>query len=251
MKVSFNFSKPSNNLKTLTMSTLFMVAALFTTSCDGDHKCIQGSGSYDSRIYNLGEFDELAFYGSGQVVVRHDSIRSIRIEAQNNVLNALNVEVRNGQLQIGRDNCFRGSKTIKVYVSTPELISANLSGSGSIEGIGTFRSVDFRADISGSGSIDFDVDVQNLNCNSSGSGEMRFSGNALYQHLDFSGSGEANNFNLNTRETSIRISGSGDCEVNVSDKLDVNISGSGDVYYKGNPTIKSNVSGSGRLINRN
>lgn len=251
MKVSIKFPKQSFKARTVLMAGYLLAFAFVVTSCDKNHKCITGSGNYETRTYNLDAFNELAFYGDGQILVCHDSIRSIRIEAQNNVLNALNVEVRNGELQIGRNNCFRGSKTIKVYVSTPELISANLSGSGSIEGIGTFRSVDFRADISGSGSIDFNIDVQNLNCHSSGSGEMRLSGNAKYQHIDFSGSGNAHNFDLNTSETTIKISGSGNCEVYVSDKLDVNISGSGDVYYKGNPTINSNISGSGRIINKN
>ncbi len=248
---SFNFLKQSHKLKSLTMAGLLAVAALLITSCTDDYRCIQGKGNYETRYYDLGEFNELAFYGDGQVLVRHDSVRSIRIEAQSNVLNALDVEVRNKELQIGRKNCFIGTKSIKVYVSTPKLIGANLSGSGSIEGIGTFQSVDFRADISGNGSMDFDIDVQNLYCNSSGSGEMRFRGNALYQRLDFSGSGEANNFGLNTRETTVRISGSGDCEVRVSDELDVKISGSGDVYYKGNPTINSKISGSGHIVNKN
>lgn len=226
------------------------LGVLMLSSCDDQEKCVNGKGSYASTSYDVNTFDEVSFYGSGDVYIRHDTFTSVRVEAQQNVLDALNIEVRNGDLSIGKDNCFRGSKAIRVYITTPDLSAANLSGSGSMVGTGTFTATNFRAHISGSGSMKFDIDVQNLNYACSGSGEATFSGNAWYQYLEMSGSGETFNFGLLSREANVRLSGSGNCELHVSDKLDVNISGSGNVYYKGNPIIDSKVSGSGRIINR-
>jgi hypothetical protein len=46
----------------------------------------------------------------------------------------------------------------------------------------------------------------------------------------------------------IRISGSGDVEVNVKESLEANISGSGSVTYRGNPAhVNSHSSGSGKV----
>ncbi len=225
-------------------------AALFSTSCDKDGRCVNGSGAYQSRSYSVSSFDEISFYGEGDVYVTRDSVSSVSVEAQQNVLDALNLDVRNGELRIGRDNCFRSSRRIRVYVTTPNLSMASISGSGNIIGTGIFSGPDFRADISGSGNIDMDLDVETLNSHSSGSGEVTFRGNATYQYFDISGSGSVHCFNLSGREGNIRISGSGNCEVNVSDELEVDISGSGNVYYKGSPHINSKISGSGKLVNR-
>jgi len=51
---------------------------------------------------------------------------------------------------------------------------------------------------------------------------------------------------LKTKECEVEIYGSGDCDVNVSESLDVRINGSGNVTYKGNPAeVNQKVSGSG------
>jgi len=46
-------------------------------------------------------------------------------------------------------------------------------------------------------------------------------------------------------DCNIDISGVGNCEVNVSDKLDIQISGVGHIYYMGNPQLKTDFSGVG------
>ena len=57
-----------------------------------------------------------------------------------------------------------------------------------------------------------------------------------------------NAFGLTTKTADIEISGSGKCEVSVSDKLEAKLSGSGRVRYKGNPVVSTNISGSGSVV---
>jgi Putative auto-transporter adhesin, head GIN domain len=63
-----------------------------------------------------------------------------------------------------------------------------------------------------------------------------------------SGSGKVYASNLEADKCDVRISGSGDVEINVKSDLDANISGSGSVTYKGNPShVNSHSSGSGKV----
>ena len=80
----------------------------------------------------------------------------------------------------------------------------------------------------------------------SGSGQMQLSGSTKTLSAGVSGSGriEANDLKASTCEA--RVSGSGNCRVNVAETLDAHISGSGNVYYQGSPKVTSRVSGSGR-----
>jgi hypothetical protein len=53
---------------------------------------------------------------------------------------------------------------------------------------------------------------------------------------------------LVTNKCDVRISGSGDVEINVTDELDASISGSGSVLYKGDPKkLNSHSAGSGKV----
>ncbi len=53
---------------------------------------------------------------------------------------------------------------------------------------------------------------------------------------------------MEATQCAVRISGSGNVEINVKDELDATISGSGSVSYKGSPSkVNSNASGSGKV----
>ncbi len=73
----------------------------------------------------------------------------------------------------------------------------------------------------------------------------------LLNNASISGLGDINAFDMNTKEASISIKGSGDCKVNVFDTLTSEIAGSGDVYCGDNPRISSTIKGSGSLKGQN
>jgi hypothetical protein len=82
----------------------------------------------------------------------------------------------------------------------------------------------------------------------SGSGKVQASGSAKEVKATISGSGEVLAANLVTDKCDVRISGSGDVEINVNKELDAHISGSGSVSYRGNPAhVNSHSSGSGSV----
>lgn len=82
----------------------------------------------------------------------------------------------------------------------------------------------------------------------SGSGKIIASGTAKRIRTTISGSGEVRAADLEVEECEVRISGSGDVEVNVKQALDATISGSGSVSYRGNPNqVNSHSSGSGKV----
>jgi hypothetical protein len=64
-------------------------------------------------------------------------------------------------------------------------------------------------------------------------------------------SGDVDAFELRARDSSVVITGSGNCRTSVSDTLQAKITGSGDVLYKGYPEIKQTITGSGSLRDRN
>ena len=102
--------------------------------------------------------------------------------------------------------------------------------------------------VSGSGQVtaagvaadSFDVEI-------SGSGRVEVTGAAGTLAVDISGSGRYVGEDFEASVGTVRVSGSGEAVVNVTDDLDVDVSGSGGVQYIGDPRITESVTGSGDI----
>lgn len=238
-------------MKTRNYLLLIALAITLLTSCEKDKNCVRGSGSIVSHDYAIASFDELYLYGKAEVFITEASQTSLRIEGQENILNALNVDVKNGDLSIGNDNCFKESEKLTMYLSTPSLSAVKIEGLCDVNTEGIFSGASFRAEIDGSGSMDLQLDVQEFSAYISGDGDITATGKADTQTIRISGMGDMQLFDLEGSNGDITIDGSGDIEINVSEKLTINISGSGNIYYLGTPTITKDVSGIGNIISSN
>ena len=174
----------------------------------------------------------------------------VRLEGEEALLKDYETVVDSGMLIIKSDSWlkFWRKKPITVYVSMPLVRKLSVAGSGSIVGESTIYSDRLTLELTGSGEIELDVETKQLGSIISGSGEIRLRGSAkAFQHT-ISGSGDLNAFNLETERSEIKITGSGNCELSASNRLDVLISGSGTVFYRGDPrTVSQEVSGSGKV----
>ncbi len=155
-----------------------------------------------------------------------------------------------GQTKIVTDNIdlnVSGSGSLTVEVDARGDVEADVSGSGDLEMKGRCRS--FESDVSGSGSVKVDAAIAEVaDFGLSGSGKIYASGSSDRVKTSISGSGKLLAANLETNRCEVRISGSGDVEINVKNELDANISGSGSISYKGNPSkVNSHASGSGSV----
>ena len=95
------------------------------------------------------------------------------------------------------------------------------------------------------GDIKLNVAAKDINCSIGGSGEIHLEGSGDGLAISIGGSGDIEAYDLSVRKCEISSAGSGDINVNVSEKLDVSMVGSGDVSYKGDPKISKSIVGSG------
>lgn len=127
-------------------------------------------------------------------------------------------------------------------------LTIKFSGSGFANMPELVRVNSLRTDISGSGKIDAaNLCVGEFKGNISGSGTLILGGEADQVDLSISGSGTVRAFELQSKTLGCSISGSGDIQMSVSEKIKARISGSGKIRYKGNPEIEKSVSGSGSV----
>lgn len=226
-----------------TMRTLFTTFLLLVTLT---------AFSQNRETRDVADFDEVVMRLSGKVYIKLGTKNEVILEGDEDVLEKVRLDVREGRLSIGEESrsrwSWRSSRTsLNVYITVKELNGASVSGSGEVIGQDVFKSDGFRISVSGSGNIELELDAKEVDSRISGSGNIEVSGSAEYSKLGMSGSGKYLAEEMKVDDYEISISGSGRASVNAQESLDVRISGSGGVYYRGRPSVNSSVSGSGRV----
>ncbi len=206
----------------------------------------KGKGDIISKDLNLDNFTGVELAISGDVILTKGSSQKVRVEGQQNIIDLLNTDISNNTWKIGFDKNVSDYKKLTIHITIPTLTTIGVSGSGSINSTNAFENLNnLDIFVSGSGNIKLDATAQSMKTRVSGSGNISLKGTSNSQDIKISGSGDVRAFNLKVDEASVIISGSGECELDVSKKLEVQISGSGDVTYKGSANTKSKITGSG------
>jgi hypothetical protein len=179
---------------------------------------IVGSGKLVSQPRSLSAFTGIQVTGIAKVVITQDTVQSLRIEADDNIVDLVTTAVSNGQLIVGLQPGSYSNVTVNVFASMKAL--------NRLECVGT-------ADFVTSGPIRTDA----ITCRITGAGSMTLSGNATNQTIEVTGTGDIHNFGLVSTRCSATITGVGSLEVNATQQLDAVVSGSGLIVYAGNPAV--------------
>lgn len=245
---------------------LFSSLLIFSLGSCNKINSIHGNGQIITETRPMISFDKVENQGTFNVFIIEDSVFTVSIEAESNLVPYIRTMVNGNTLIIDTKENLDNNYSMNVFVRTPTIHGATLSGSGYITldslvtdnmnvtisgsgGIsGEVETTYLQNQISGSGNINLFAKTVNCDTRISGSGSITLTGEGSSGNFTISGSGQIRSTNFPQKECIAKISGSGDMYLNVSDFLSVVISGSGSVFYIGNPSLNINVSGSGNVI---
>lgn len=236
------------------MRVLAVFAALPLIACnmvsgDNDKPGIAGSGSGNTRTYQVADFTGVTLRGSDDVDVRVGSAFSVRAEGDPEVLEYLKIEKDGDTLRIGRRNRSGfnwGDRSAKIYVTMPRITAGSVAGSGDMT-IDRAEGANFGANSAGSGSIaiaTLAADTVELNIAGSG-GISTGGGTAKSVKASIAGSGDIDAGKLKASAANISIAGSGGVTLDVNGNAKVSIVGSGDVDLGANAKCSVSKMGSG------
>jgi hypothetical protein len=234
-----------------TTNILMAVIGLITISMFTSCEKIKGKGEVITETRTTGNYNSVSLAMSATVYFTPDSIYSLRISGQENIIHQIVTEVEGNQLVIRvKTGVILGSHDpVQVYITSPDVTGLDISGSGDIFTDRTWSGNDLSANISGSGSINIgSVNAGHISAKISGSGSIRAaSGTAVNEDLKISGSGTIDLRSVEAETVYTATSGSGDTYIHATSLLDVTISGSGNTWYYGTPAINTHISGSGNV----
>jgi hypothetical protein len=225
---------------------ILLIASFSFASCN----VISGNGNVREENRDIRDFNTVKTSGSIDVEIKSGDSYVLSVENDENLLPYIVTEVNNGVLNIHyKSGTNISNDHAKVFVTAPSLNKIITSGSGDITVNGIIKNANqIEFSLSGSGGIDAQVDAPSVKVIGSGSGNIKLSGRTKDFDCKVRGSGDVNCSGLQSENTTITISGSGDAHVFASVSLKARTSGSGDIYYSGNPASPEiHTSGSGTV----
>lgn len=228
---------------------LFFVfaAALTAISAPAAPRTV-GSGNVITDSRPVSDIQSVDLAGSGDLTITQGDSESLSIEAEDNILPMLETTVEKGALRIGLKGDIAPTKPVRIKLGVKALNAVQLSGSGKIRAEKLTAAGALEVKLVGSGLIDLKgVECETWNLSVLGSGDVKAAGHAKEQKVMVVGSGDYEGFRLETGGADVTVSGSGDCEINATEKLTATISGSGDIDYTGAAKVTKKVSGSGAV----
>lgn len=191
-------------------------------------KGIRGSGDILTEIRDVKEFRGISLGLACEVEIEQADEQEVTIETDDNVLGYILSYVQEGMLNINTKNNLSPSRKILLKITTNQLDQLIISGSAKVQ-INQIKSEKLAITVSGAGTIVATGQVDDLNIVISGVGNISFK-------------------ELKTKNTRLKISGSGRADLFVSENLDASINGTGKANIWGSPTnVTKSINGLGKI----
>lgn len=196
----------------------------------------------------LPEFKSIYVNSNYTVYLKQTNKQEVTVEALTEIFSVSDIKVEDGILMINIDrkpenpnkslwakiDDIKLNPTMKLYVSMKNINELQVNAGGKIISENSLASNNLILAVNGAGSMDLDIKGETIKADVSGSGSLALRGYATSLDVLESGSGTINAFNCAVENAKIKVTGSGNAELNVTNTMEAWVYGSGQVKHKGN-----------------
>ncbi len=220
----------------LPIISAILLMALFSgcdkTSDVTNDDTIYGSGKMATQYVNVDECSGLKIKNIGDVYLVQDTSQSIKVMADDNIMNNVITSAEDGTLLIGLKDGSYSNITFKVYVALKSICHLLIEGAGNI-------------------SIDNDISCDTMVCNINGAGNITMRGSGNFFDCSINGAGNISAKDFITKKCTSLLNGAGSIIIFVTDELTATVNGAGTITYYGNPpVVHSSITGLGQIIKK-
>ena len=237
-------------MATLARIVIAIVMSLFASSCMFDVNFgpgTKGNGQVveDSRKITE-EFTEIYASEGLDVFVTQDDEFSIMVEADENIIDLIGTDIRDGRLKIHAiENIGRATKNI--YVALPKVTSLESSSGADLVVQNVLETDKLYVHASSGSDIELEVTAQEVDAKTSSGADIKISGETEVFYADASSGADIRARGLETKKCTANASSGADISVTVSESLIADASSGADISYSGDPSVQKRKSVSGSV----
>ena len=238
-------------MTTLAKILITILMSIFFLSCNFDiiGPGKRGNGKVTDESRNVSESFTAVKASEGlDVYITQGNSAGIVVEADENIIDLIRTDIRDGVLRIHTEKPIGRAKSKKVHVTMPEITKLSASSGADLETKGLINADKLVIDSSSGADIIVMVKASEVECNASSGSDIRVSGTAETLIADANQGSDIRAGDLEVKNCTAEASSGSDITVNASEEINARASGGGDVKYAGNPNVvKKRASFSGNI----
>ncbi len=236
-------------MRTLSKLTAILFVLLTTTSCmiDG-FSGIRGNGDVRTEDRSISDnFSAIKVQQGINLYLTQGSDVSMTVEADDNIMDLLITEVRNGELKIYFEkNVNRATRN--VYLTANDITKIASSSGASVKSENTIRSTSLDLSSSSGSSIKLKVNAEEVKSSTSSGAEMDLYGSTEYLSAKASSGSHIDAEDLKSMNALAKASSGANIDLNVEKSLTAKASSGGDIDYVGSPRDVNKDTSSGGSV---
>lgn len=209
----------------------------------------QTDDDWDSRTYNVGEFNKISLEGNFRVYLIQGKKCSLTVHATDSDLFD-NIEVNNFQSTLKTEVKRKpfDFEHVTLYITFRTLEDLKIEGGVNLKTKGYLDLGDLYVHVEGGAKIELDIKAEDVGI--IGEGGVMFEVQGVAETLDVkvSGAGHVDASELKTKDVKFRVEGVGTGNVYATETLYAKIEGVGKVKYRGNPKVSKDIEGLGTVV---
>jgi hypothetical protein len=245
-----------NKKRYIVFLSLTMLATLVLNACgsvvlESNREIIRGTGSVVEENRSVSGISGVELAVKGDMHIEVGDSESLRIEAQENLLDHIKTEVIGGRLVISviGDVEIRNTKPVDYYLTVKELDTIKVLSVGNIEAP-DLHAEKFTIAINSTGDVKIDsLTADTLEVDIRSTGDLDIAGGVVKsQKINIVSTGHYSAENLASDEADVRSSSTGTVTVWVKEQLTARLNSTGDVRYRGGATVDGSANSTGKVI---
>lgn len=242
-------------IKNISVLLVLCLTMMLATGCvsvalsgqNSNGKSVTGKGEVISRKYEASGFSSININVNLNVILHSGSSDNVEFSGQENLAELLEVTVKNEVLVVKSKYSFNytNSKPAEIHIYVPDIENIELNGFINLDCADTISGSDVNLLLSGTSTIDLDLNCATLKTDIDGLITMTLKGAAKSADYSINGTANINALAFETQNSVLNMDGMGNIKVNASETLSVSIDGSGTVEYTGSPVLSQNINGLG------
>jgi len=236
-----------NTFKYTALLLIFVVA----TSCEFRYGfgSIDGNGNVikDDRIFSE-KIDVIKASHGLDVEVVNSTVQVVSVEADENLQDIIETELKNGVLYVRATKNIRKAKSKKVTIAFVELDGIHASSGANVKGLSAVVSNDLELKTSSGAQMSLTVLAKELTAQASSGGNINLKGQSRNFYSKASSGSTIDARELQAIYCTSKASSGANITLNIERSLDAKASSGGDIRYTGEPElVNQNTSSSGRV----
>ena len=260
-------------MKNLKPIALLLFVVFTMTSClDLLRETVEGSGNVIKKEdYDISGFSKISIAAGIKAYVKTGDTESIVVEADDNILELIKVEIKGDKLSVYINENVKSYKKMDVYITAKQLEAVQASSAANVNVEGVINVEKLSCSVSSSGNIAISANVTDFQGNASSAGQINIGemtankttlemSSAAVINIDkgaienlkanASSAGSLNASDVDSQTSDVSVSSGGSININVIKTLFAEASSGGSVNFKGSPSVEKMNTSSGGSINK-